>query len=285
MILYVDILLAVNWWIDYLLLLGVQRLTGAESRRWRLPLGALTGAAAALTVFLPPLPAVLSLLVKLPAAAAMVLIGFCWSGRRAFVRRLLWLFSLSAALAGVCGALYFFVAPAGFYVFNGVVYYSVPPLLLVGLTVLCYAALWLVERVLRRRAPVQHSFTVTVYREGQAATLSCLYDSGNHLTEPFSGRPVLVAERAALAALGQLPQGAEQLSRAGPGWRLIPFESLGGEGVLPAFLPQRITVRRAGKEQPLPPCYVAVCERLGRGEYRGLLGSALAEELTGGKCI
>lgn len=85
-----------------------------------------------------------------------------------------------------------------------------------GLTVLCYAALWLVERVLRRRAPVQHSFTVTVYREGQAATLPCLYDSGNHLTEPFSGRPVLVAERAALAALGQLPQGAEQLSRAGP---------------------------------------------------------------------
>lgn len=81
----------------------------------------------------------------------MVLIGFCWTGRRAFVRRLLWLFSLSAALAGVCGALYFFVAPAGFYVFNGVVYYSVPPLLLVGLTVLCYAALWLVERVLRRR--------------------------------------------------------------------------------------------------------------------------------------
>ena len=84
MILYVDILLAVNWWIDYLLLLGVQRLTGAESRRWRLPLGALVGAAAALTVFLPPLPAVLSLLVKLPAAAAMVLIGFCWAGRCTF---------------------------------------------------------------------------------------------------------------------------------------------------------------------------------------------------------
>lgn len=70
-----------------------------------------------------------------------------------------------------------------------------------------------------------------------------------------------------------------------PRRRLLPFESLGGEGVLPAFLPQRTQCAGRERSSQLPPCYVAVCERLGRGEYRGLLGSALAEELTGGKCL
>ena len=280
MVIYADILLAVNWWIDYLLLLGVRRALGCGGKGWRVALGALAGALCSFILFLPPLPVWLSLVIKLASAALMVWVAFRWRTWRDFVRRLVLLFGLSAGLAGLCGALYFFVAPEGFYVFNGVVYYAVPPLLLVGLTAVCYVVLTVVEGLMRRRAPACHTYRVRLCYEGRQVEFVCLYDSGNHLVEPFSGYPVLVLERGMAEELLEIPPSAEQLpSHSKAGWRLVPYDSVGGGGLLPAFIPQRVEAVRAGGVLPLSPCYVAVCDRLGRGEYRGLMGSAMGEQL------
>lgn len=284
MVIYIDILLALNWWIDFLLLLGVRRAAGGAGKPWRLAFGALVGAVACFVLFLPPLSVWLSLLIRLSAAALMVTVAFGYRTRRDWTRRVILLFALSAGLAGLCGALYFFLAPQGFYVFNGVVYYSVPPLLLVALTVLCYGLLWLAEHVLRRRAPKEHLFRVRIAWEERCAVFSCLYDSGNHLVEPFSGKPVLVVERAVAETL--LPHIPTVLDLPA-GWRLIPYNTLGGDGLLPAFVPASVTAIVQGKELPLPLCYVAVCDSLGRGEYQGLIGADMAENLErkGGKLL
>ena len=277
MVIYIDILLALNWWIDFLLLLGVRRAMGGYGKPWRLAIGALVGALSCLALFLPPISVWLSLLIRLVAAALMVTVAFGLRSRRHWLRQVTLLFALSAGLAGLCGALYFFLAPQGFYVCNGVVYYSVPPLLLVALTVVCYGFIWLSEQILRRRAPQGHLFRVTLTHTDHTTTFSCLYDSGNHLTEPFSGKPVLVVER----------QVAEELLTYVPtitdlpaGWRLIPYNTLGGNGLLPAFIPDAVAVIIGGNAYPLPLCYIAVCETLGRGEYQGLMSATMAENLT-----
>lgn len=278
MTLYLDILLLLNWWIDYLLLLGVRRTLGGGGRPWRLALGALVGALSCLVLFLPPLSVWLSLAFKLAAALLMVLVAFRWQGWAGLLRRTLLLFILSAGLAGLCGALYFFVAPAGFYVVNGVVYYAFPPLLLVGLTVVCYGLLTLSDWLTRRRAPRQHTFTVEVTQGERLVSFLCLYDTGNHLVEPFSGFPVLVVERDVVQQLRPVPDSADSIP-TGEGWRLIPYETVGGGGLLPAFIPQKIVVHTPKGHHAVRDCYVAVCPRLGRGEYRGLMGSALGENL------
>lgn len=276
MVIYIDILLALNWWIDFLLLLGVRRATGGGTGSWRLAVGALVGAVSCLVLFLPPMPVWLSLLVRLSAAVLMVTVAFRHRSWRDWRRRVLLLFALSAGLAGLCGALYFFLAPQGFYVFNGVVYYSVPPLLLVALTVVCYGVLWLAEQWLRRRSPTEHLFRVRLTYEGNSVTFPCLYDSGNHLVEPFSGCPVLVVERGIAEELLPIPPSVEELP-VNQHWRLIPYDTLGGSGLLPAFFTDSATVLHRDGERRLPSCYVAVCERLGRGEYNGLMGSELGE--------
>lgn len=278
MTIYVDILLALNWWVDYLLLLGVRRTLGGGAKPWRLAVGTFVGALTCLILFLPPLAVWLSLLVKLAAALLMVLVAFRWQGWRRLAQRVLLLFGFSAGLAGLCGALYFFVAPEGFYVFNGVVYYSIPPLWLVLLTVVCYGILWLTDRLSRRRAPAGLTHRVRLRVGARQAEFLCLYDSGNHLIEPFSGHPVLVVEREVAEQVIAVPATVEELPHGG-GWRLIPYDTLGGGGVLPAFIPDGVTVVTRREEYPVGDCYVAVCPRLGRGEYKGLMGSALGEQL------
>ncbi|MBR2320157.1 MAG: sigma-E processing peptidase SpoIIGA [Clostridia bacterium] len=277
MVIYIDMLLALNWWIDFLLLLAVRRAMGGNGKSWRLAVGALVGAFSCLVLFLPPVSVWVSLLIRLSAAALMVSVAFGIRQRHNWIRSVILLFALSAGLAGVCGAFYFFLAPQGFYVFNGVVYYSIPPLLLVGLTVLCYGLLWLFEQVLRRRAPREHLYRVRIAYAGRSVTFSCLYDSGNHLTEPFSGKPVLVVERqVAEALLTYIPA----VSDLPAGWRLVPYNTLGGNGLLPAFQSADVTAFIQGSEHPLPACYVAVCDSLGKGEYQGLMGADMAENLA-----
>ncbi len=276
MVIYIDILLALNWWIDFLLLLGVRRVMGGSGTSWRLALGGLVGAFTCLVMLLPPVSVWLSLSLRLLSAVLMVTVAFRRRSWQDWVRRVLLLFALSAGLSGLCGALYFFLAPQGFYVFNGVVYYSVPPLLLVALTVVCYGLLWLSEQLFRRQAPKEHLFRVRLAHNGLSTTFICFYDSGNHLTEPFSGRPVLVVEREVAQALfPSVPTVADLPS----GWRLVPYDTLGGSGLLPAFLTDSAVVLCRDGERPLPSCYVAVCDRLSRGEYSGLMGSALGEDL------
>ena len=283
MTVYADILLALNWWVDYLLLLGVRRVMGGGAGPWRLALGALMGSLTCFVLFLPPLPLWLDLLIKLLAAAVMVLVAFRWQGWAKLARRVFLLFAMSAGFAGICGGLYYFVAPQKFYVYNGVVYYAVSPLLLVGLTVLCYGVLWVWERLMRRRAPTDHAYRVTVAVGERRAEFSCLYDSGNHLVEPFSGYGVLVMDREVAEGLLDVPT-AEDMPVAGR-WRLIPYDTLHGGGLLPAFIPDSVTVTAGGYTYPLRDCYVAVCDRLNKGEYQGLMGSALGEQLAerGGK--
>ncbi len=276
MIVYGDILLALNWWLDFLLLLGVRRTLGGGGRPWRLAVGALLGALSCFVLFLPPLSVWWSLLIKLAAALIMVLVAFRWQGWRELTRRVFLLFAMSAGLAGLCGMLYFFVAPDGFYVVNGVVYYAFSPLLLVALSVLCYGLLWLSDYLMRRRAPACRMFRVTVTVGEKQVTFPCLYDSGNHLVEPFSGYPVLVAQRHVAEQVIAVPHSAEDLP-VGAGWRLIPYDTLRGGGLLPAFIPHSVSVTTPQGERAIHDCYVAVCDRLGRGEYQGLMGTAMGE--------
>ncbi len=280
MVIYGDILLLLNWWIDYLLLLGVRRALFGGGAPWRMALGALVGALCSFVLFLPPLPFWLFLAVRLLSALGMVAVAFRWQGWIEMTRRVLLLFAFSAGLAGLCGALYFFLAPNGFYVYNGVVYYSVPPLLLVALTVVCYGLLEGARWLMRRRAPRSHLHRVRLSQGGHSVQITCLYDSGNHLTEPFSGWPVLVVERTTAERLVEVPPSVEALpAQSEVRWRLVPFDTVGNSGVLPAFVPKEAVVVTAQGEQSLMPCYVAVCDRLGRGEYRGLMGSAMGELL------
>ncbi|MBO5797540.1 MAG: sigma-E processing peptidase SpoIIGA, partial [Clostridia bacterium] len=241
MILYVDVLLAVNWVIDFLLLHALARLLRIPCRRWRLVCGSAVGAAACAVVLLPPLPAWISVLFKAVTALLMVATAFGLRAWREWLRRTVVLFVLSAAVAGVALAVWWLAAPPGLAVVNGVVYYDVPPLLLIGCMVGAYGLLCLYARWTRRRAPVGQHFRLRVGFAGQTVEIPALYDSGNALAEPFSGSPVAVADYAAVAAL-LTPAWSPEQTAPPPGARLIPFSSVGGRGVMPAFCPDRLTV-------------------------------------------
>ena len=69
-VIYIDVLLALNLWIDFILLLATARILRLPRRRWRMVLGALLGAATSCLIFLPDLPTAAATAVKLAAELA-----------------------------------------------------------------------------------------------------------------------------------------------------------------------------------------------------------------------
>lgn len=291
-VIYLDVLLALNWFIDYLLLSVTARILRNPVRRWRIVVGALLGAASACLIFLPRMPTLLSLMIKLAAASLIVLTAFSWLGIKAYLKQLLVFFVSSAAFAGIATAVWFFAAPAGFVVANGVVYYDVPPLLLVGLTVLSYLCIRLYDRFIRKKAPMDREFTLALDCGGGEVRIRALYDTGLHLVEPFSGSPVAVVRYASIAhalppalkeALAQIgiDRSPERIGEMGGAalavqsrLRLIPFQTVGGDGLLPAFQAKKAEISAPdGRRKEIAGVYIAVCPALGRGEYEALLGS------------
>ncbi|MCL2488797.1 MAG: sigma-E processing peptidase SpoIIGA, partial [Oscillospiraceae bacterium] len=203
-VIYIDILIAVNLFIDYLLLAGAARLLRQPYRRRRLVLAAFFGGMTCCIVLVPIHWLALTL-YKIAAAFAVVRIAFRWEGWRVYLRQTAVFFIVSAIFAGAATAVWVFAAPAGMYMAGGVVYYNVSPLLLAGLTGISYLAVCGYERLIRRRTPEGYDYRLRIVMRGNETTLRVLYDSGNTLTEPFSGQPAAVVTLEAVKQL--LPPG------------------------------------------------------------------------------
>ena len=81
---YIDVLIGVNLFINYFLLLAVARFLHLPVRRGRMIAGAALGAFYALSIFLPELPSILALLIKLLMSATIIWAAFPLQGWKLF---------------------------------------------------------------------------------------------------------------------------------------------------------------------------------------------------------
>ncbi len=278
-VVYIDVLLILNLWVDFLLLSATARLLRLPVRRWRLFCAALLGAAESCLLFLPPLSFLLSLLIRCTGTLLLTLVGFPLRGWRVFGKTVLTLLTLSAAFSGIVTMLWYFLAPAGFLVVNGVIYYDAPAALLILLTAISYVAVCVWEHCLRKRAPRGRLFRLLLQSGGKTVVCRCLYDTGSTLREPFSGSPAVLIDRAAAKSI--LPPSLREGDARHV--RYVPYKSLGGAGLLPAFLPEKMEIAdENGNFCDISGSYLAVCEELGHGEYTALVGTDIGELLTKG---
>lgn len=272
-VVYLDILLSVNLFINYFLLLTTAKFLGIPYRKTRLLLGALAGAFCSLVILLPSMPFLLNLALKIPMSAVMVLAAYRFVSRRSFLRELACLYAVSFSFAGIMLAVSYCFQPSGLLIKNAAVYVAVSPVLLLAVTVLCYFALTILYRITGRHT-LQNTFcTVTVWHGGKKAAFLAKIDTGNGLTEPFSGLPVAIAEEKILSAV--IPPLTEWTERCGGNLRMVPYHTVSGEGILPAFQPEKCTIRCGKTVIETTAFYLGISSRKLSNAYHGLLNPAI----------
>lgn len=280
---YVDVLIVLNFIINYFLLLAANRVSGRSNRRARLLFASFVGAFFALIIFLPPMGKPAELLFKIAASTAMVRLANPWHGKAEFLKEWVVLFLITFLFGGVLLALRMLVAPASMLYHNGIVYFSVSPFILLTNITLSYVILTLAQRLGSSFRLTGGIYETRLQLFGQTVSLRALLDTGNTLTEPFSGLPVVVCGIDQLKGL--LPPEVAQAARTpqdapspGFGMRFVPFSSVGGAGVLPAVKGQLLQVRLAQGPVEIENFYVAISPKpIGGQQYQLLLSSSLIQ--------
>ena len=259
---YADILLTINFVVDYFLLRLTSILLGRGAASKRLLLSAAASSLTSLMVFLPPLPPLWSVAVNLVLSGGIVRLAFPWRGRRDFFSGTVVFYCVNLLFAGGIFLLCQLKPPRGLLFLNGAVYFQMSPLLLIACAALLYALSLLFQRELTRGRVTARTTEVVLEAEGVQVKLRGYLDTANHLTDAFSGLPVVLCTAAALKpVIGEegvrwveerrflaepQPEGMKPLKP-----RLIPFSGMGGDGVLPGFLPQGLWMaEKNGERRP-----------------------------------
>ena len=283
-VIYVDTLFLLNTLVDYLLLLAAARLAGEPLRRWRFALGAALGGLYAVAIFLPGLGFLSHPLCRLASVVLMMLVSY--GGSRRLLRQGVLFVALTFAFGGGVVAIGL-MGGTGLSLGKGVFYSALDLKVVLLSAAVCYGVLTLVfQRLARHSATSGELVNIKLYLGENTADLTALVDTGNTLTDPVSGQPVVVAEG---ERLGQLfPQGKRPslvdlrnptgaLTRLGTGewksrFRLLPYRSVGVDhGLLLAVRVDRMEL----DGQRIGPMLVALSPTSvsDGGGYQALIGA------------
>ncbi len=288
---YLDELCLLNFAVNLLLLFATARLGGCRARPGRLCLGAAAGAVYAAVVLLPGLGWAAGTAVKLAAAGGMCLLAF--GGERRLPRCFVLFLALAFSFGGVICALSLW-RYGGASLSAALLYAPVElPLLLSAGAVCLGAFLLLFGRLAAHGGPRGGLLPVRLSLDGRTVILTALLDTGNCLTDPLSGAPVLVAEYETLLPLlpPEIRPAVDARALAAPAalmerlagttvgtrLRLIPYRSVGRTpGLLLALRPDRAAVGR-DRSVSLAAAFSPTPLSDG-GIYRAVLGGVTAQE-------
>ncbi|MBQ5418336.1 MAG: sigma-E processing peptidase SpoIIGA [Oscillospiraceae bacterium] len=246
MYIYIDVLIITSVYIDFLLIKAAAGILHRSIRTQRCLISALAGSLFSLSVLLPPMDIVQSLLMKLFSAAVIVYAAFGYGSTEQFLRAYAAYFGVSLAFAGIC----FFLSQTAGEIFlyrNSGVYINISPAVLLISTAVSYAAVRLAARF-SQRSGADGTYTVTLrfrYPGGYVdERLKAAADTGNTLSDIITGRPVIVCSRDMLTQLAlhcDIPTAEDTVLPRG--WRLIPYHTASGAGLLPIVRPESIYIK------------------------------------------
>lgn len=284
---YIDVLIILNIFVNYFLLLETSFLSNEKIKRLRILLASVLGGIYSLIILLPQMNVPISILLKVAFSVSIIFAAFKIKNIKHFLRLFAIFFAVNFIYAGIMLAVWIAFKPNGMQFNNGAVYFDINALMLTGLTILCYLIVTLISKFAKKKAPIDKIVDVTIRFEEKTVTGKGLIDTGNSLCDTFSGAPVMVAEYDLIKKL--LPHNLDTYIKATNDnyddnlvenyknkLRLIPFSSIGGNGLLKAFRADEIEIKTDNKVVKTKSIYVAVKDaNLSNGEYSAILNPEL----------
>ena len=275
-VVYLDVVLVGNIVMNYVILWTTAKFARYNPSRWRLFCGAAVGSIYALSVFIPGLQDLLFWLFKLAVSVLMVLCTFAPLPWRRLLVVLGYFYLAAFGIGGAAVGIIYFIASNN-YPLNSVLS-SIRSCFWYGITGALLAA-WLVGKVgavVYHKRTAQNSFktAVTIKLCRRQVQVDALIDTGNSLTDPLTGLPVMIVEFTAVKPI--LPKWLCEVYEANDQtnffqiqqsldsiWssriRFIPYQSLGKKnGLLLAFQPDELHIQYMKNKLCVSKALVAV---------------------------
>lgn len=219
MIVYVDALIFTNLIINYCILSTTKKYLHIKTKEIRLITSALIGAVFSLIAVIPNINSFVLILIKFLCANVMCYVGYGFMSLKKYMKRIFFLFFFTTTFTALMIALYEVFKPEIMYILNDTVYFNIDPVQLIIITIIIYLSVLLIQRLLKTNISstlVNLSFSIA---EKQYSCIGKV-DTACTLTEPFSGSPIIIAEKELLKDF--IPKS----------YRIVPYKALGSNGIL-----------------------------------------------------
>lgn len=237
MTVYLDVLFIINFFMNYILLSLCTAICNTASKKRRRLLASLVGAIYGVCVFIPDLTLLYSALSVFLFSALMVASVVYPCPGKDFLRCFC-AFYISSFI--VSGAQYMLLPLfGGGIVHNGIIYANAYQIVLIAV----FSGIVAVKTIRRIHAK-SGTYNIKVKYKDNAASFSGILDTGNHLSDPISAKPVIVADESLLHKLFSPYCGICNLNE----WidatdiRIIPYKTLDSQSVMTGFLAESVEI-------------------------------------------
>ncbi len=267
---YVDVLVGLNWFVNFFLLLGVSKIGKTPLKFWRNLLSSLVLAVSSLTIFLPPLSAVVESLLRVAFAALGILIAFGFRSIRVFLKNTGMLFATAFAYGGIMLGLWYVFHPENLVIHNGVTYFNISPIALIGFTLVSYGILWLLRKNFAKEPTFNPYVTLHIQKENKTVTLQAKVDTGFTLEDIYTNNPLVLFS----------PNICKMLHLSAPEtFRLLPYETVNGAGMLQSVSVEGITACYEGMQVSFPKICGVLGENAFHSSFDALVGYDFIERM------
>lgn len=225
MVIYIDLLVLINFFIDLLVLIGTSILLKRKASVKRLILGAIVGSTSCLLLFY--IHDNITLLVyKLLISILMVIISFGYVSFKYFKDNLIWLYIISIILGGSIYLLSDSISLKN----NALVFNNNG--LEINLILLIILSPFIIYMYIRqnnkREITYSNYYDISIYYDNEVINAVGFLDTGNNLKDPFFSRPIILIDKS--------------LIKKKINTFLIPFYTVNNHDLLEVFKPKKIVI-------------------------------------------
>lgn len=225
MIIYVDLVILINFIIDTLLLISVDLLLKRKAKFKRILIASLLGSLSTLMLFLFNNNLIL-LLLKFLISILMVIIAFKYESFKYFKDNLFWLYIISIILGGSIYLLNDQIALTN----NGLVFsnngFKINLLLLIIITPIILYKYIKYQKSFKNN--YSNYYDVDIYYMDEKISETGFLDTGNQLIDPIFGKPIILVNK--------------NLINKEVKTFFVPYDVLNNHGLLEVFKPDKVII-------------------------------------------
>ncbi len=288
MTVYVELLIVVNIFINYFLLLSTSKFIHAPISKKRLIFTSFISSLFSLIIFLENINYLSIIMIRIIISLFIVYIAFGFITIYTYIKNTIIFFTINFIFAGIMSFLWMFITPNGMYLKNGIVYFNISPFIFVISTTLSYLIIKIIRYVLDKNTFKSEIHDVEIIVEGNSTIIKGFIDTGNNLVDIFSGIPVCVCQFKSIKDV--IPLSLHNIfdnfnnnnninSIISHSWykriKIVPYNVVSNNGVIICFKPDKFIIHKGNKMFKFEVLIGISNSSVSDGEYELLINSNL----------
>lgn len=228
---YIEVVLLINFIIDFILLFGVCLILRRQTNLKKLIVSSLVGSITMLCMFYN-IDGLLLFIIKLFTSVIMVIICCGFKGIKYTLKNMFYLYTLSIILGGgiyLIGIEIISKYHELNFLSNGVYLNFIVLLIFSPLIIFVY-----VRQIKQIKNTYSNYYNIDIYlKDNTKTSLTGYLDTGNHLIDPYKNRPIILVNK-------------DKIKFSYDNILLVPYDTLNNHGLLKCIIPDKIYIDNVG---------------------------------------